>query len=96
MTSAGGGIDIRALLEDEQSLVLSGNRLKAPPKAAYSLGDTQPELTSHGQLNFTKAIHSAVRGHHRFSHADARQRLLPDAEAVEESWRLRRFTLSDF
>jgi hypothetical protein len=34
---AGGGIGIRALLEDDQTLVLSGNRLKSAPQAG-----TQP------------------------------------------------------
>src|ERR1700691_473406 len=32
VTLAGSGIGIRALLDDEQGLVLSGNRLKSPPQ----------------------------------------------------------------
>jgi hypothetical protein len=32
VTLAGGGIGIRARLDGEQSLVLSGNHLKSPPQ----------------------------------------------------------------
>jgi hypothetical protein len=38
VTLAGGGIGIRALLEEEQSLVFSGNRLKSPPPGGRQPG----------------------------------------------------------